>query len=182
MKTSLNEVWANIPDYNDYQISNYGRVRSYKQGKIKIIKSWVQNTGYLTVSLNNKKYSVHRLVAEVFIHKIEGKNVVNHIDGNKLNNKVDNLEWCTAKENIQHAFRTGLMDKVIKQMKQKKIRAKNIGQFDLDGKLLAVYHGSVEAQNHLRNQGISINARNIRNVCQGNRKSAGGFLWKYLEG
>ena len=116
----MNEIWANIKDYDDYQVSNLGRICSYKNNDRKIIKGWIQNTGYLTVNLDNKKYSVHRLVAETFIHKIKGKNVVNHIDGNKLNNNIENLEWCTTKENIQHAFKNGLMDNAIEKMKSKK--------------------------------------------------------------
>ena len=175
----MNEVWANIKDYDDYQVSNQGRVCSYKNNKRKILKGWIQNTGYLTICLNNKKHSVHRLVAETFIHKIEGKNYVNHIDGNKTNNSVSNLEWCTNVENIQHAFKTGLMDNAINQMKNRKIRAKKINQYDLKGNYIKSYLGSVEAQNELRKLGIKINARNIRNVCQGKRNKAGGFVWRY---
>lgn len=175
----MNEVWANIKGYDDYQVSNQGRICSYKNNKRKILKGWIQNTGYLTISLNNKKYSVHRLVAETFIHKEKGKDYVNHIDGNKTNNNVSNLEWCTNAENIQHAFRSGLMENAINQMKNKKIRAKKINQYDLNGNYIKSFLGSVEAQNELRKLGISVNARNIRNVCQGKRNKAGGFIWRY---
>ena len=49
---------------------------------------------------------VHRLVAETFIPKVDGKPQVNHIDGNPQNNKVENLEWVTNAENTLHAYRT----------------------------------------------------------------------------
>ena len=66
--------------------------------------------GYYTINLykNGIKTikTVHRIVANSFIKKIEGKNIVNHIDGNKLNNKISNLEWCTHKENTIHFIRT----------------------------------------------------------------------------
>lgn len=176
---SLTEIWANIPLYNDYQVSNLGRIKSYKNGNEVILKGYVANNGYLTVSLNNKKYSVHRLVADVFIHKIPEKNVVNHIDGNKLNNSVENLEWCTTGDNIRHAYKIGLMDNAIKKMKKKKIRAKLVGQFEKE-KLLKVFLGSNEAELYCKEKGIKVNSRNIRQVCEGNRKRAGGYVWKYL--
>jgi hypothetical protein len=181
MTNYLIEIWANIKNHDDYQVSNLGRICSYKNNERKIIKGWIQNTGYLTVVLDNKKYSVHRLVAETFIHKTKDKDTVNHIDGNKLNNNVNNLEWCTLKENIQHAFESGLMDNAIKQMKVKKIRAKRINQYDLDGNYIKTYLGSIEAQNELRKLGIKVNDRNIRKVCQGKRKKAGGYKWRYTE-
>lgn len=68
----------------------------------------VNNRGYKSVGIRRKTHMVHRLVAQAFIPKPEGKDYVNHKDGNKLNNHVDNLEWCTIAENNQHARDNGL--------------------------------------------------------------------------
>lgn len=170
------EIWKDVCLNNKYQISNLG---NFKKDNKKI-NGWIQNTGYRTVTINGKKYSIHRLVAEAFISNPENKPFVNHIDGNKLNNSIENLEWCTNKENVQHAFRTGLMDNAIKSFPLKKIRAKTIKQYDLQGNYLNTFKGSVEAQDYVRSLGIKVNARNIRNVCEGKRHKAGGFYWRYL--
>ena len=45
---------------------------------------------------------IHRLVAQFWLDNIDNKKKVNHIDGNKKNNNMLNLEWVTAKENINH--------------------------------------------------------------------------------
>ena len=46
-----------------------------------------------------KQYHVHKLVAETFLVKVDGKNYIDHINGIKTDNRIDNLRWCTPKEN-----------------------------------------------------------------------------------
>ena len=100
-----------IPNYeNIYQINEQGNVFSLKR------KAYLKphlSSGYPTVDLwkNNKgtHSRIHRLLAILFLPNPENKPFINHKEGNKLNNSLSNLEWCTAKENINHALATGLM-------------------------------------------------------------------------
>lgn len=119
------EEWRPVVGYEGkYEVSNLGRLRTlgsrishsrsgYNQRHTKlhnfsIEKQW----GYICVGLweggKCKQRMLHRLVAEAFLPNLNNLPFVNHIDGNKRNNIVSNLEWCTAKENAQHAIRTGL--------------------------------------------------------------------------
>ncbi|MDC9591427.1 HNH endonuclease [Xenorhabdus sp. XENO-10] len=75
---------------------------------------------YLRVSLNDKSYSVHRLVAVAWIPNPSRKSQVNHINGNKLDNCVENLEWATASENQRH-----ISDSLNKRCCEKHPHAKN---------------------------------------------------------
>lgn len=56
-----------------------------------------------------KLFRIHRCVGEAFIPNPENKPFINHIDANKINNNCSNLEWCTPKENTQHAIQLGLI-------------------------------------------------------------------------
>lgn len=107
------EIWRDIPKSNGmYKISNFGRVKSLKGKKEKIIKPNKNRGGYLKIGLilntGRKHISIHRLVASAFISNPNNLPEVNHIDGNKLNNNIKNLEWVTRKENSLHAYKIGL--------------------------------------------------------------------------
>lgn len=106
------EIWRDIEGYNDYQVSNYGRIKSFKGASITIKKPTLDGTGYLQLGLYQngklKMGRIHKLVAENFIPHVEGKDHINHIDGNTFNNFVSNLEWVTPSENIRHAIAMGL--------------------------------------------------------------------------
>lgn len=107
----MTEIWKDIEGYEkEYQISTYGRVRSYdrfsKQNHFisgKYITPNRLRTGYLLIRLYGrngfKAKTLHRLVAETFIPNPNNLPEVNHKDENKENNRVDNLEWCTSKYN-----------------------------------------------------------------------------------
>ncbi|MBE8951935.1 MAG: HNH endonuclease [Quinella sp. 1Q7] len=105
------ELWADIEGYvSRYQISTFGRVKSFFRGKARILKPFVDKDGYLQLTFGRgKKFKVHRIVALTFIPNPDGNPQINHLDGNKMNNHVSNLEWCTPIENNRHAVTMGLM-------------------------------------------------------------------------
>lgn len=104
------ELWVKSKEFPEYEVSSNGRVRNIKTGRI--MKTNLNTRGYevLCVRKDKEQHSVrvHRLVADAFYDGDHTGLDVNHIDGNKTNNFVGNLEWCTRKENTDHAFATGL--------------------------------------------------------------------------
>ena len=65
---------------------------------------WVWNpgsdrgNGYLRVTINQKTYLVHRMVAETFLPNPENKPTVDHLDRNRANNNLSNLKWADLHE------------------------------------------------------------------------------------
>lgn len=118
MDNRYNEVWKPLvfDGINDgeYLISSFGNIYDLKLDKyVKLNIS--KSNGYVYVNLRHNErlksgsLLLHRLVASNFAFKqTYGQDQVNHIDGNKQNNNAYNLEWCTPKENTNHAFETGL--------------------------------------------------------------------------
>lgn len=162
------EVWKKVPieGYGEiYHISNKGRLRNIKTGRIHAI--CLDSDGYphyILCSKNKRKpITAHRLVALAFIDNPMNLPCINHKDENKQNNSVENLEWCTPLYN--NCYGTKLQRIADK-------RSIPVAQM-LNGKVIAVYKNSKVAQ-----KSTGVDFSKIRMCCRGERKHAGGYEWK----
>lgn len=176
----MDEIWRDIKGYEGlYQVSNLGRVKRLKSKYMKserILKEGITTGGYRLVVLckNNKSktFRLHRLVAEAFIPNPENKPQVNHIDENKANNNVNNLEWMTAKENINHG--TSLYKRSITQRKTQ--HSKRIIAIDIANGEYNYYCSISECARQL-----GLNKSHICQCLKGKVKQTGGYTFEYAE-
>lgn len=164
------ETWKAIPDYENYQVSDLGNVRSMsyrRTGETKVLTPKRNNCGRMWVDLKGKPTLVHRLVATVFLPNPQGLPEINHKDGNPANNAVENLEWCTGEYNKREYFK-GIDKGTPRKLFQ------NILQISMDGNVIARWDNvrqiTVET---------GMNQWSITQCCDGKRKTAYGFRWQY---
>lgn len=182
------EEWRNIEDYDDYQVSNLGRVRSLDRWvnnygnskqfiKGRILKPYKGNHGYLNVALfkngKGKWCTVHRLVAQAFIENPDNLPCINHRDECKTNNHVDNLEWCSYQYNANYGTKMKRISEQLKGRNNIKL-SKTVYQYSLDGVLIKEWLSAAEVKRQL-----GYNRQNINQCCLGKRKTAYGYIWKY---
>lgn len=96
---------------NRYKINDQGLILNLANNQF--LNPTENPNGYLKVGLANgdgthDQQLLHVLVAKHFIPNPYGHTQVNHKNGNKKDCRAVNLEWCTAQQNIEHAFKTGL--------------------------------------------------------------------------
>ena len=169
------ELWKSIENYNNYEVSTFGRVKNINTNKIMKLTS---KGGYLGISLTNinghKSFKGHRLVALAFIPNPENKPDVNHMDKNKHNNNISNLEWNTRSENVIHSK----LNVIITTNKNKSINRIN----KITNEILEKYNSIELAAEWVFNNNLTKtthNGRNsIGNVVTGLSKTAYGFKWE----
>lgn len=94
------------------EVSNLGNIRRlFKNGKYHYMKPAKRHVNtkyqsYLYIDIHHKHFYVHRLVAEAFLPNPDNLPQVNHKNLNRQDNTLQNLEWCSASQNMMHAYRT----------------------------------------------------------------------------
>lgn len=116
---SITEEWRSVEGFEGYEVSDMGRVRSWRSNSAgdkkrdtpRVMAPSLKKNGYLQVNLwrdgLRATKTVHSLVATAFFgHREEGKEV-RHLNGVKHDNRVGNLAWGTHSENVLDAFDHG---------------------------------------------------------------------------
>lgn len=177
-----------IKNFPGYYVTDTGDVyyrdtHPRHNGRIKKMKQELARNGYARIGLRygenkskSKHFLVHRLVAEAFIPKQNGKDEVNHKNGIKTDNRVENLEWVNHSENMQHRSKAlgfhGTKTWLGKTGKDHPL-SKPVLQIK-NNIVVKEFSGTLEAE---RATGISHG--NIISCCRGNRNCTGGFQWQY---
>lgn len=160
MSQNTREQWKPIDGFPNYQVSNKGRVKNIKTGRV--LKNVIDSHGYYVVNLGKGNMRmVHRLIAQAFLPNPDNLPQINHIDENKLNNDVSNLEWVTASQNIKHSIHQ---------------RSCRINQYTLDGELIKQWASAHEIEREFGYAPI-----NILRTCQCKFKQTYGYRWEYAE-
>lgn len=112
MSTSiLREEWRPVQGFEKYEVSNYGRVGSWRSGYWRILKPNGGPDRYFNVKLRRDNrtftFEIHRLVLETFVGPRPKGMECRHLDGNKHNNCATNLQWGTRLENADDQRRHG---------------------------------------------------------------------------
>lgn len=206
----MEEIWKEIEDYGEgYEVSNFGRVRNRKHKVLKPYSSNGYQVVSLSYKGKCKKVKVHRLVAIAFLPNPDNKKEIDHINTIRDDNKVENLRWVTTSENAHNTLtieknrvahlKENLSEDTLKKMSlsargrifdkevvkrrnvlitiKNKERSKPVMQYDKNKNFIARYESITDAATKTN---ISItHISQCANEKDG-RKTAGGFIWKYI--
>lgn len=167
------EGFVDIHGYEGlYKVNTRGDVLSVRSGKL--LKAGKNKQGYMNVVLSkngeSKVHKVHRLVARTFIPNPNNYPFINHKDEDKANNCAENLEWCTAKYNLNYGTAIKRRSEAIKASPIKQRKA--VVQLSLSGKFIKEYRSTKEASEE-----TGIDRRQISCAINHIGKQAQGYLW-----
>jgi len=108
------EIWATVPDFPDYQVSNKGRIKTLAKidargwhRKERLIQA--VDAEVLLTNINGRKwFALAALILRAFVGPPSpGQYLTRHLDDDRSNNELSNLAWGNDKENREDAIRNG---------------------------------------------------------------------------
>lgn len=114
----MTETWRPIPGWPGYDVSDAGRVRSWRRSRRypdaplpRVLAQRRDPAGYARVNLRDlgrvEAALVHALVCAAFIGPRPAGLHVAHGNGDRRDNRLANLRYATARENAADAVRLG---------------------------------------------------------------------------
>lgn len=179
-----NEIWKPINGYEGlYEVSNFGRMKSFQNGNERILRGHRDKNGYIVIRLPEDgvfKYRLlHRIIAQTFIPNPEDKPFVDHINTIPSDNRVENLRWATEKENsnnpitrLKYSFQ---QDKIF-QLKQRMAmpHRKPVDMLSLNGEYIKTFDSVAHAA-----ESVGSFCSAIRRCCNGKQHTAVSYKWRY---
>lgn len=169
------EQWKAIEGFEKYEVSDLGRVRNIKTGRILTQRSKINDYMYVRLlSAEGKQFAryTHRLVASAFVRNTCEGDQVNHKDEDKMNNRSSNLEWCSCRYNINYGTRTL---RAQEQRQERCYKARRVVRISEDGEQMCLKSLRAAA----RFAGVSKST--LFAALNGTNSTAGGYRWRYAE-
>ena len=176
------EEFRPVKDYERYYISDLGRVINTETGKF--LKMTQKANGYFSVMFcvngTQKRFLVHRLVAQAFIDNPNNYDTVDHINGIKTDNRMENLQWLSRSENSKKFHQK-------EKTEEQKEHYKTVGKENLKRAtevckkpVICVETGKIYESTHQAERELNIYRGCVGKVCRGKQEQIHGLHFEYL--
>lgn len=166
---TLGEIWKDVNPglvggAEGFRLSTEGRLETPKARILLPFPDSGGEASYHCLCINGKVMFAHVLMARVFLPNFFGKNMVNHKNGVKSDYRLWNLQWVTARENVQHAVNLGIFGKKLA-----------VQQLDDTQQIVKTYNNASEA--------ATATGQHVSNLHQAIKKGhrGAGYFWKFVD-
>ena len=103
LEMSRNGKFVGLKDFEDkFEISTECPYKIRNKRTKEEVSEYVENTGYIRLTLNSQKYQKHRLIAKQFIPNPNNFEDVDHINHDRKDNRIENLRWVSRRMNLKN--------------------------------------------------------------------------------